>query len=496
LYRCKIFLGTGVKNGIFCANKRKFCAKIKATMDTPENYYAILGIPINADTDTLKRAYRQLARRYHPDLAGPEGAVEMKRINRAYAVLSDPEKRHNYDTIISGVIDLRRGGFARLRPQPHTFTPEEDVSFSGLNIFSTKGPFRAGTTIHSSLGVISSLNSIRTMQGTQIAAGSLDGKGLIWQVADGPNDTLATPTSFSADPKFTVESLRELRFSPAGRLIAGWGQLGLHVWDVHTGALLWSYALSKRAVSAHYSIDLVVHVTATGERSVRLALPHLAEDTRAPRAWGVRATDVVSHILGTPDEHLGELQTCTEEEIGKRQFWAIRLRALAFDTQTLITLSCANVPHETQQMIVVRRWDLAARTRLGRARPAISVSVLADRCSDCSPPYAVTTDGRFVAFVHEGHKIRLCDTETGTYSELGSGTMGGSSKIALSSDGQWAAIAREDSELNEGVIDLWSVGTGQVIQKLYHPWQVSALHFAQKQLLVALTDGTIQVWEK
>src|SRR5215469_9183914 len=82
-------------------------------MDTPDNYYTILGVPIDADSDTLKRAYRQLARRYHPDLAGPEGALQMKRINRAYDVLSDPQKRLNYDTVIGGVIDLRRGGLTR-----------------------------------------------------------------------------------------------------------------------------------------------------------------------------------------------------------------------------------------------------------------------------------------------------------------------------------------------------------------------------------------------
>ena len=35
---------------------------------------------------------------------------------------------------------------------------------------------------------------------------------------------------------------------------------------------------------------------------------------------------------------------------------------------------------------------------------------------------------------------------------------------------------------------------GQLVQKLYHPWQISALHFAEQQLLVALTDGTIQLW--
>jgi curved DNA-binding protein CbpA len=69
-------------------------------VDTPENYYAILGVPTDADSVVLKSAYRQLARRYHPDLAGPEGALEMKRINRAYAVLSDPEKRQQYDSAI------------------------------------------------------------------------------------------------------------------------------------------------------------------------------------------------------------------------------------------------------------------------------------------------------------------------------------------------------------------------------------------------------------
>jgi len=72
--------------------------------------------------------------------------------------------------------------------------------------------------------------------------------------------------------------------------------------------------------------------------------------------------------------------------------------------------------------------------------------------------------------------------------------MSGSSKLALSSDGQWLAIAREDSEINEGVIDLWSVATGQIVQKFYYPWQISALHFADKHCIVGLTDGTVQVW--
>src|SRR5712692_8041901 len=217
-------------------------------MDTPDNYYAILGVPLDADHDTLKRAYRQLARRYHPDLAGPDGEVQMKRINRAYDVLSDPQKRLNYDTIIGGVIDLRKGGLTRARPKPQKF--EEDSEFSGLSIFSTKGPFHAGLVLHTTLGVISALSSVHTASRSYIAAGSLDGIGQVWQA--GSTGT-GEPVHFTADPSFTVESLRELRFSPDGQLLAGWGRLGFQMWETQSGTLLWSYALRQRAVSAHYS---------------------------------------------------------------------------------------------------------------------------------------------------------------------------------------------------------------------------------------------------
>src|SRR5258708_39151431 len=100
-------------------------------MDTLDNYYAILGVPIDAESETIKRAYRQLARRYHPDLSGEEGALQMKRINRAYDVLSDSEKRLNYDTVIGGVIDLRRGGIARPRPVQRQMGDAGGLEFSG-----------------------------------------------------------------------------------------------------------------------------------------------------------------------------------------------------------------------------------------------------------------------------------------------------------------------------------------------------------------------------
>jgi len=64
-----------------------------------KDYYKILGVEKNASADELKKAYRKLAMKYHPDLTKGEKAAEekFKEINEAYAVLSDPEKRKQFD---------------------------------------------------------------------------------------------------------------------------------------------------------------------------------------------------------------------------------------------------------------------------------------------------------------------------------------------------------------------------------------------------------------
>ena len=60
------------------------------------DHYDVLGVDKGADEAEIKRAYRELARKFHPDL-NPEGAETFKRINEAYAVLSDPRERSRYD---------------------------------------------------------------------------------------------------------------------------------------------------------------------------------------------------------------------------------------------------------------------------------------------------------------------------------------------------------------------------------------------------------------
>ncbi|MCU7826434.1 DnaJ C-terminal domain-containing protein [Kitasatospora sp. DSM 101779] len=62
------------------------------------DYYDVLGVPRDADSQTLKRAFRELARRYHPDLSTEPGAQDrFKEVAEAYGVLSDPERRAEYD---------------------------------------------------------------------------------------------------------------------------------------------------------------------------------------------------------------------------------------------------------------------------------------------------------------------------------------------------------------------------------------------------------------
>ncbi len=459
-------------------------------MDTPDNYYAILGVPFDADQDTIKRSYRQLARQFHPDIAGPYGATQMKRINRAYDVLSNPQQRLNYDTILGGVIDVRKGGLSRPRTVDRRYDPFADREFAGLSVFSTRGPLHAGASLRGGLGVISALASVPGTDDLVIAAGSLDGNGLLWHTEKGE-----ASTHFAADPALTVESLRELRFSPHGSLLAGWGRLGLHVWDTHNGSLLWSYELRRRAVSAHYSLDAVLQ-DASPDQAITMALPLLPSDPLSPRALGVRGTDVVGHTLGAPVDALNQPLVCAEEDIEKRQFWQIRLRGLSQDAATLLTLSCAHVPGEQGERAIARLWNLQARARFGKAiRPQITTSVVLGHCADYTPPYTTTTDARMLALVSGGSKVRVYDLVSQTFSAMASGAMGGSAKMAIAPDTRWLAVAREDSEVNEGVVDLWSVQDGLLVQKLYHPWQISALHFAGQSLVAALTNGTIHVWK-
>ena len=70
---------------------------MEETATPVSDYYEVLGVPRTASPEDIKRAYRRLARQLHPDVAGPEAEERFKEVGRAYEVLSNPEKRQQYD---------------------------------------------------------------------------------------------------------------------------------------------------------------------------------------------------------------------------------------------------------------------------------------------------------------------------------------------------------------------------------------------------------------
>jgi molecular chaperone DnaJ len=81
-------------------------------MADKRDYYEVLGVDRKADEETLKKAYRKLAKKYHPDMnPGDESAAEkFKEASEAYAILSDPQKRQQYDQFGHAAFE-QGGGF-------------------------------------------------------------------------------------------------------------------------------------------------------------------------------------------------------------------------------------------------------------------------------------------------------------------------------------------------------------------------------------------------
>ncbi len=112
------------------------------------DYYAVLGVGRDATSDEIKRAYRKLARQYHPDVNGGDTAAEerIKEVNRAYSVLSDPEKRQRYDTFGEAGIDGQGQGPSVADPFGFGFGSFDDVVrefFGGGDPFVGRGRRRS-----------------------------------------------------------------------------------------------------------------------------------------------------------------------------------------------------------------------------------------------------------------------------------------------------------------------------------------------------------------
>lgn len=116
------------------------------------DYYETLGVARDATAEEIKKSFRKLARKYHPDVSKePNAEQRMKEVNEAYTVLSDPEKRAAYDQLGRGYQPGQE-----FRPPPdwdagfefsgHGYAPEEAADFSDFfaELFGRMGGARGG----------------------------------------------------------------------------------------------------------------------------------------------------------------------------------------------------------------------------------------------------------------------------------------------------------------------------------------------------------------
>jgi len=100
-----------------------------------KDYYKILGIDSNANPEDIKKAYRKLALKYHPDKTkgDKESEKHFKEINEAYRILSDPAKRKQYDQFGQTFEGAAGGGFSGFRPEDFTKFTQDFSDLGGFN---------------------------------------------------------------------------------------------------------------------------------------------------------------------------------------------------------------------------------------------------------------------------------------------------------------------------------------------------------------------------
>jgi molecular chaperone DnaJ len=161
------------------------------------DYYDVLGVSPDAGADEIKRAYRQLARRYHPDISGDDRGTAFLEVSRAYEILNDPERRRAYDARL-------RVGHSPVRDRADWLSDEVAIDFPSVaSVLDRMRHSFFGETAAASLGAEIIVSPHEAFFGTVVLLGvplrrtcpRCGGRGEIWQewcsVCDGDGEVTA-----------------------------------------------------------------------------------------------------------------------------------------------------------------------------------------------------------------------------------------------------------------------------------------------------------------
>ncbi|HEX8982925.1 MAG TPA: J domain-containing protein [Ktedonobacterales bacterium] len=445
------------------------------------DYYRILDVDPSADEEALRLAYRRLAWRYHPDVAGPDAVNKMQVINAAYQALSDPERRKAYDSGLRQAPTRPRtapttghrprAGLRSLTDTPFTL----DRRFSGLD----SSPVSAIAFTH---------------DGTLVGLGQLDGRVTILTAHDG---MIVSALAFGAHER--AGALQALRLSPRGALACAWGfSLGTRVWSLPDGRMLWNTAINAPLGA----MDAMLY---DGSPHIRFATPDapMALADEDPFRWadeGRRASAVYSRPLAgavnaawlTPmvckeDGSVGWLREPPDDN------WRVHARMLSADGRALVTFSSGRVA-SVPRANTVQLWDLDRRAAVGplRSQGPRPVGRLVEQAGTLQFPITATPDLSWVAIGSYARQVRLYHfrKRVSRYVEVGS--LAADARMALSADGERLALA-QGSRLR-----VFDTATGAALQEWQAGDEVAALSFFNGAqglgLGVGLRNGLAEVW--
>ena len=461
--------------------------------DDEVDFYAVLELTPDADDTTIRLAYRRLARRYHPDIAGEESLRLMQLLNQAYQTLSNPERRRVYDASRPNYTPAPHT--APTTPTAQTTSPRPPAPREAPRATTTSasaGPLRRIAALDD--GEMSAIVSVALAQGgAVVATGHIDGQIALWDVA---HDHIAARLALGTPGQ--PGTLSELRIAADGTLVAAWGfALGLGVWRVGEGAPRWSSRMN--APAGLMDTAFLAHPAGLLRLALPDAPPALADDD--PFRWadtGHRGTAIYTRPLpasGPINPAWAIPLRCPEMPAPRYPGtsdptpWQIRERVLSVDGQWLLTFS-TGAPNGQVRMQVMRLWALEARSRRGAIEPR-RVAEITEPDGLLTFPLAATPNLARIAVADSLGQMRLYAPNGRNEQRIATGQLPLDAFAALDPDATMLAIAYGQR------LDLWQTASGQPLQHWRLPAPLTALAFApapRPLLALGLANGLTELW--